>query len=577
MFPRPRLLAVIAILTLFGFPALALAEGGFVWKRGGGLFEPSQKALIVHDHGIEDLVLQVSCEGPAEELAWLVPLPSQPTVRAIDGDLFEELSRYTQDRDHWAAFQRIRGLREANDVVRIERRKVGVFDVAVVHATDAGELSAWLNRNGFTVSPKALSVFARYLEQGWVFTAIRIDPDERRLWGEKGLRRGALVPIQFTFKTKQAIYPLSISRLNRGEIEVLLYVLARDVLVHADFTVPAPSVDEFYLNSLFASTRGGRDVAARREFTARFDVGRSFFRSLRSGELPRCESLFPRIGVRPYFLTKLCGAFRPDTIRGDVVLLPPERLPDVERLRFAARQVNGSEFNSSLLLRVRDEAVESFVTALAARSKRREIERLCYSGFRLLAFDPSSYDVSLMEQIAAHPLSIVRVALARALSSRFARSPLAPPRYAEKTLPALVRLFEGEYTDAALYASECLAAIRTEESIDVLKSVASADTGVLKLGSRTYPKRRVALSALSRVSEQSLVSFYRDVFEEHKDDLEQDEIWLCLAGLETLNDPRSIPLVREILIHCLGNDYDRERTKAQGLLESLESLPDTAP
>jgi hypothetical protein len=63
------LLAVVGRLALLP----ALADGCFVfrWNKSIDINEPNQKAIIIHDAGREDLLLQVKYEGPSQEFGCL--------------------------------------------------------------------------------------------------------------------------------------------------------------------------------------------------------------------------------------------------------------------------------------------------------------------------------------------------------------------------------------------------------------------------------------------------------------------------------------------------------------------------
>src|SRR5687768_11764195 len=76
----------------------AFADGCFVfkWNKAIDINEPTQKAIIVHDAGREDLLLQVKYEGPLEEFGWLIPVPSLPKVEIGSMEPFYELSQLTQ-------------------------------------------------------------------------------------------------------------------------------------------------------------------------------------------------------------------------------------------------------------------------------------------------------------------------------------------------------------------------------------------------------------------------------------------------------------------------------------------------
>ena len=92
-------LLVILFTTVTRFLILpAIADGCFVfkWDKRIDINEPTQKAVILHDAGREDMLLQVKYEGPLQEFGWLVPVPSVPKVGRGSMDASYELSELTQ-------------------------------------------------------------------------------------------------------------------------------------------------------------------------------------------------------------------------------------------------------------------------------------------------------------------------------------------------------------------------------------------------------------------------------------------------------------------------------------------------
>lgn len=217
---------MLLTLILFLVTVRLYADGCFVWKKGADLTEPSQKAIIYFKDGSEVLVLQVKYEGPAEDFAWIVPLPAKPKVAAIDADKspFAEISFYTQLRRRWGYKGRVPAKEET--VTVLERKIVGVYDVAVLAASEAGALSNWLNNNGYAFPKERKDVLEHYTKKKWVYVAMRIDRKALENDEVKKLKTGELQPIRFIFSAKEMVYPLKISSVNAGETEVLLYLLA---------------------------------------------------------------------------------------------------------------------------------------------------------------------------------------------------------------------------------------------------------------------------------------------------------------------------------------------------------------
>jgi uncharacterized protein DUF2330 len=223
--------ALVAGLLVLVLSATAKADGCFVWHSGVDLKEPSQKAVIHLADGVETLLLQVKYEGPAEDFAWIVPLPSRPKVTAIapDKSPFAEISRFTQIRQRYA-IDMSRG-QGAEKVTVLERKVVGVYDIAVLAATDSRALGDWLKQNGYALPKKLQAVLAHYVKKKWVYAAMRIDRQALAADEVKKLKSGELQPVCFSFASKQMVYPLRISSVNAGQTEVLLYLLANAPMV----------------------------------------------------------------------------------------------------------------------------------------------------------------------------------------------------------------------------------------------------------------------------------------------------------------------------------------------------------
>jgi len=72
------------------------ADGCFFSSYEADIREPSQKAVIVYENGVETLILQVNFMGDAQDFAWVVPAPSLPELSEADGKIFEELHYLTK-------------------------------------------------------------------------------------------------------------------------------------------------------------------------------------------------------------------------------------------------------------------------------------------------------------------------------------------------------------------------------------------------------------------------------------------------------------------------------------------------
>jgi HEAT repeat protein len=248
------LFVVLCRLTLIP----ALADGCFVfrWNKQADIDEPTQKAIIVHDAGREDLLLQVKYEGPLQDFGWLIPVPTSPTVEKGSMQPFYELSQLTQREGgvlHRGVPMPVASMGGREESVRvIEVKTVGAYEVAMLSAQDAGSLARWLKAHDYVIPQEKAGTIDEYIRKGWYFVAAKINLDKpvalQRAAGttskntspsakqrkaiKKKLSSGELHPLLISFSTPKCIFPLRISAVGGKPSEVSLYVLSTEALLN---------------------------------------------------------------------------------------------------------------------------------------------------------------------------------------------------------------------------------------------------------------------------------------------------------------------------------------------------------
>ena len=255
-----RAATLVSLLALLVSTRAALSDGMFMPPKLSprvagqtGVASTAQKAVIIDMlQGQEILLLQTTYQGPAEEFAWVIPVPGLPGkndvfpaspefLDVVFGQTTPRIRTTMDDPVPCVSFAGGSGfagslLRTAGfgghkaEVVVHQRMKVGMYDAAVLSATGAGVLTHWLLDNGFQVPQDATEILATYVEKSWYFVALRIIPDE--------IPASALVedvdPIGIRFETDRLVFPLTISRASsREETEILLVIMA-DTAVRCD-------------------------------------------------------------------------------------------------------------------------------------------------------------------------------------------------------------------------------------------------------------------------------------------------------------------------------------------------------
>lgn len=524
---------ILGVILYAVLSAKALGDGMFVWDRRTDLEEPTQKAVILHDNGVEDMILQVEYAGAAEAFGWIVPLPAKPDIQLADAEIFAELSQFTQRRDRIGS--REAGTEGIEAVKVLDRKKIGPYDVASVQASDAVALEHWLKANGFTLSVGAKDVIADYVRRNWVFNAIRIDTKTKELLMTQEVNKGTLVPLLFTFKSVDIIYPLKISSLNNGQTDVLLYVLAKDAVVHPDFTAQAPR------SNVVLSLK-------RMDLASGIDFEKHFFSPVGIKQLPKCAEALPRLKAQSYYLSKLRRVFKSEEMLQDIVLVPPESLTPDARKAFVRGNAGSDKdpvYLNMLLARVADEVVD----VIAERQTTGPLNRDAYE---FLAQSESGRAFALLETLASETEHREKVAEAL-------RSASTP-----KAVPLLRKLVQCGDWNTELYACEGLRNIGSPESIGILIDLAKTKAQTPKVRNsieetKANHKRRCALEALSKLTAPRLIGTYD--FALTNGELTQDEVWFCLLGLQSINDRSAAPIVERVM-QKETNDRNRELAKA---------------
>lgn len=256
---RNVLRSLMAVLVVMGCAGSALGDGKAFFVASPSAEMPGQMALIAHENGVETLAIETRLTGEGTDCAWVVPLPAHPEVSEASTGVFPSLramclpaiERYQSFTSPLAVLVIIglvllvtggwRGIalvvllilfavglllpamgtaRSAGgpiaDVVVADREVVGAFEVITLDASQGDSLRAWLKGNGFTVPDSAGPVIEQYIKEGWCFVA-------SRLHHQPG-KETTPHPLVFRFPAEKPVYPMRLTGLQAGPLDLELYV-----------------------------------------------------------------------------------------------------------------------------------------------------------------------------------------------------------------------------------------------------------------------------------------------------------------------------------------------------------------
>jgi hypothetical protein len=263
---KQTLHTALLLLLLLVAQAPTLADGKVFARVGPDPTMPDQQALIHFDGRVQTLAIETRFEGEGTDFAWVVPLPSIPEISAATTGLFPTLRAVfapeLADPSEGPLVMAVGlqlcvavlvltaaaggrrgvviGLAIGLLVVPVlllpalgkprggasttvaavtvhERKLVGLYETATISSLSPEALISWIAENGFQMTSNAEPVIAEYVNDGWVFAAIRLSRD-----AQSGTSTPH--PLVFRFPTSRCVYPMRLTGLQDRPLTLDLYV-----------------------------------------------------------------------------------------------------------------------------------------------------------------------------------------------------------------------------------------------------------------------------------------------------------------------------------------------------------------
>jgi MYXO-CTERM domain-containing protein len=240
---RESLVCALGVMTAFGAvawtPQVAEACGG-TFCDGGPIPMPvdqsGENILFVRDGDFTEAHIQIQYQGEAQDFAWVIPLQVVPEFSVGSEPMFQNLLAgsvptylvQTQfddcDVDNGASGGLTGGDAGGTGAAGedgadsagedpggpevILQETVGAYEIAVLQGGTAAEVVEWLDANGYAQDDEAEPILASYLEEGFLFGAVKLtggaDVDE-------------IHPIVLRMPIMEACIPLRLTRIAAVE------------------------------------------------------------------------------------------------------------------------------------------------------------------------------------------------------------------------------------------------------------------------------------------------------------------------------------------------------------------------
>lgn len=179
----------------------------------------------------EHFVRRASFKGDADDFGFLVPTPAQPELDESGDAAFPVLADITKPE---IVYERrptqlcsgcLRSASKASasapaqvpEVVVLEEKTVAGFHAAVLEATNATALVAWLKEHGYAFSPEVEAWAKPYVDGGWKITALQVakpksdagaaPPSAEPRPPSAGEPSVAAAALRISFKTERPLFP----------------------------------------------------------------------------------------------------------------------------------------------------------------------------------------------------------------------------------------------------------------------------------------------------------------------------------------------------------------------------------
>ncbi|ACY15859.1 DUF2330 domain-containing protein [Haliangium ochraceum] len=246
---------IAASLGLAGALALGAASGltPVPAAHACGCFAPpdpsvpvvqgGERILFAMNDGVVTAHVQIQYNGAADEFAWLVPLPAEPTLGVGTDELFTRIIAATQPTyqvttnipeqctspvaapgrgglDAGVDFE------DGGDVL-VSRDLVGPFETAVLRADDKQPMLDWLSENRFFVPAGTDEAVDPYIKEGAYFLALKLSA---------GNDAGDMQPIVISYASELPQIPIVLTSVAADpDMPVLVWVLGEHRAIPRNF------------------------------------------------------------------------------------------------------------------------------------------------------------------------------------------------------------------------------------------------------------------------------------------------------------------------------------------------------
>ena len=220
--------------------------GFYVKQDDERITSRASRVVLLRDGTTTVLSMQSTYEGPPEDFALIVPVPTaigQDDVRTLDPEVFDRIDQLTSPRlvEYWEEAPSCTdgmsygfgglgmtgtGRGGGGGVVTIEAAfAVGEYDVVILSASESSGLEDWLRQEGYRIPDGAGAALRPYVDQGFRFFVARVNAQRVHFADGHAL----LSPLRIRYDSPELALPVRLGMLSSpGTQDLIVYVVSRD-------------------------------------------------------------------------------------------------------------------------------------------------------------------------------------------------------------------------------------------------------------------------------------------------------------------------------------------------------------
>jgi len=335
---RKRLLFAL-LLGLLSVPLMSVQACGGLFCQNVPVDQQAERIIFtINNDDTITAYVQIAYTGAAPDFSWVVPVPSVPEIDVAEIESFDELSLLTAPvfippmmpscapMPVMAMAGENAFMEDEGSVEVLASGAAGPYFYDVITSPDPQAMISWLRDNDYRVEPEMEPLIAVYNEEGMVFLAMKLQPDE----GADDIQ-----PVVMTYESTEPMIPLRLTAVAANpNMTVLTWIFAEEQAVPVNYAHPV--IYDGDIRGSFGSFDGTNYIGLLDQTIDLYD-GRAFVTeyAMPTSDLrdqkPQ-DTLIQLLAEKYKYVTRVIGRISPEEMTVDPMFTLDADAPDISNV-----------------------------------------------------------------------------------------------------------------------------------------------------------------------------------------------------------------------------------------------------